>query len=180
MRTPSELRLVKGLDNIETLAKLFPDATPEAVADLDLGSNKYLTPFGAEQTQAATPTGSQAAKVNVNTAFSEVLKALIVGVQDGAQTARSNAEGVVEEIVAKRQEKQFKNLNEAVPDANLRRALGSVADVKSTHFRIESVGVVGIVQKKIVAVLERGSQPANPANLANPVNQMTMRYFKVE
>ena len=55
MRTPGELRLVKGLDNVETLAKLFPGATPEAVADLDLGSNKYLTPFGAEQTQAATP-----------------------------------------------------------------------------------------------------------------------------
>jgi type II secretory pathway component PulK len=188
MRTPSELRLVKGLDNIETLAKLFPDATPEAVADLDLGSNKYLTPFGAEQTQAATPTGSQtgtltgsqAAKVNVNTAFSEVLKALIVGVQDGAQTARSNAEGVVEEIVAKRQEKKFKNLSEAVQDAGLRRTLSNVADVKSTHFRIESVGVVGIVQKKIVAVLKRNAPQATPANLATPAQQMTMLYFKVE
>jgi type II secretory pathway component PulK len=180
MRTPSELRLVKGLDNIETLAKLFPDATPEAVADLDLGSNKYLTPFGAEQTQAATPTGSQAAKVNVNTAFSEVLKALIVGVQDGAPTARSNAEGVVEEIVAKRQEKKFKNLSEAVQDAGLRRTLSNVADVKSTHFRIESVGVVGIVQKKIVAVLKRNAPQATPANLATPAQQMTMLYFKVE
>ncbi len=57
MRTPGELRLVKGLDDVETLAKLFPGATPEAVADLDLGSNNYLTPFGAEQTQ----TGTQAA-----------------------------------------------------------------------------------------------------------------------
>ena len=196
MRTPGELRLVKGLDNVETLAKLFPGATPEAVADLDLGSNKYLTPFGAEQTQAATPpggqtgtppggqtgtqTGSQAAKVNVNTALPEVLKALIVGVQDGAQTARSNAEGVVEEIVAKRQEKKFKNLSEAVQDASLRRTLGRVADVKSTHFRVESVGVVGIVQKKIVAVLKRDAQPASPANLANPAHQKTMLYFKVE
>ena len=58
MRTPGELRLVKGLDDVETLAKLFPGATPEAVADLDLGSNHYLTPFGAEQTQTATQTGS--------------------------------------------------------------------------------------------------------------------------
>jgi type II secretory pathway component PulK len=49
MRTPGELRLVKGLNDAETLAKLFPGATPEAVADLDLGSNNYLTPFGAEQ-----------------------------------------------------------------------------------------------------------------------------------
>ena len=65
-------------------------------------------------------------------------------------------------------------------DANLRRALGSVADVKSTHFRIESVGVVGIVQKKIVAVLKRDAQQANRANLANQAQQMTMLYFKVE
>jgi type II secretory pathway component PulK len=54
MRTPGELRLVKGLDDAETLAKLFPGATLEAIADLDLGSNNYLTPFGAEQTQAGT------------------------------------------------------------------------------------------------------------------------------
>ena len=51
MRTPGELRLVKGLNDVETLAKLFPGATPEAVADLDLGSNNYLTPFSAEQTR---------------------------------------------------------------------------------------------------------------------------------
>ena len=100
--------------------------------------------------------------------------------QTGAQTARSSAEGVVEEIIAKRQEKKLKNLNEAVQDANLRRALGNVADVKSTHFRIESVGVVGIVQKKIVAVLKRDTQSANRANLANQATQMTMLYLKVE
>jgi type II secretory pathway component PulK len=207
MRTPGEIRLVKGLDDAETLAKLFPGATPEAVADLDLGSNNYLTPFGAEQTQtdtqtdtqtgtqAGTQTGSrtgtqagsrtgtqtanQAAKVNVNTASPEVLKALIVGVQDGVQPARSSIEGVVEEIVAKRQEKKLKNLNEVVQGATL-TALGNVADVKSTHFRVESVGVVGIVQKKIVAVLKRDSQQATRANLTNQANQMTMLYFKVE
>jgi type II secretory pathway component PulK len=211
MRTPGEIRLVKGLDDAETLAKLFPGATPETVADLDLGSNNYLTPFGAEQTQTDTQTGTQAgaqtgpqtgsrtgtqagaqtgsrtgtqtanqaAKVNVNTASPEVLKALIIGVQDGVQTARSSVEGVVEEIVAKRQEKKLKNLNEVVQGATL-TALGNVADVKSTHFRIESVGVVGIVQKKIVAVLKRDAQQANQANLANQANQMPMLYFKVE
>jgi len=118
--------------------------------------------------------------VNVNTAAPEVLKALIAGVQTGVQTARSSAEGIVEEIVAKRQEKKLKNLNEAVQDANLRRALGSVADVKSTHFRVESIGVVGIVQKRIVAVLKRDAPPANRASLTNQANQMTMLYFKVE
>jgi type II secretory pathway component PulK len=192
MRTPGELRLVKGLNDVETLAKLFPGATPEVVSDLDLGSNNYLTPFGTEQTQdgtqtggqtgtqtggrAGTQTGSQVAKVNVNTASPEVLKALI----EGVQSARSGADGVVEEIVAKRQEKKLKNLNEAIQDANLRRALGSIADVKSTHFRIESVGVVGLVQKKIVAVLKRDAPQANRANLATQAHQMTMLYFKVE
>jgi len=192
MRTPGELRLVKGLDDVETLAKLFPGATLEAVADLDLGSNKYLTPFGAEPTQTGnqggTPAGTelgrratsqtttQTAKVNVNTASPEVLKALVVGAQDGGQGVGSNAEGVVEEIVAKRQEKKLKNLNE-VPNL---AALGRVADVKSTHFRIESTGVVGLVQKKIVAVLKRDAQQANRANPTNQANPMTMLYFKVE
>ena len=114
--------------------------------------------------------------MNVNTAAPEVLKALLAGVQSG----RSNVEGVAEEIVEKRQEKQLTRLDEAVQDGNLRRALSSVADVKSTYFRIESVGVVGLVQKKIVVVFKRGSQQANPANLANPASQMTMLYFKVE
>jgi hypothetical protein len=206
MRTPGELRLVKGLDNVETLAKLFPGVTPEAVAELDLGSNSYLTPFGDEPRQVATrtgtptgtrtgtptgtrtgtPTGSQtsnqAAKVNVNTASPDVLKALIAGVQDdGGQTARSssNPDSVVEEIVAKRQEKKLKNLNEVGQGVNL-TALGLVADVKSTYFRIESIGVVGIVQKKIVAVLKRGSQPGTPNTSGAPATQMPMLYFKVE
>jgi hypothetical protein len=118
--------------------------------------------------------------VNVNTAPPEILKALIAGVQTGVQTASSSAEGIVEEIITQRREKKLKNLNEAVQDANLRRALGSVADVKSTHFRVESIGVVGIVQKKIVAVLKRDAQQTNRASLTNQANQMTMLYFKVE
>jgi len=183
MRTPGELRLVKGLNDAETLAKLFPGATPEAVADLDLGSNNYLTPFSAEQTPTGTPTGTptanQGPRVNVNTASPEVLNALIAGVQTEGQTARSSAEGIVEEIVAKRQEKKLKSLNEVGQGVNL-AALNRVADVKSTHFRIESVGVVGIVQKKIVVVLKRDAPQANRANLANQANQTTMLYFKVE
>jgi type II secretory pathway component PulK len=169
MRTPGELRLVKGLDNAEELAKLFPglppDLPPEAVADLDLGSNPYLTPFGAEQPQHA--------RVNLNTAAPEVLTALITGVQPGG----SAAETIVQDMVARRQEKQFKNLTQAVQqDPKLRQALGKVADVKSQYFRVESVGVVGIVQKKIVAVFKRDQQPATPPN-PRPQNIL---YFKVE
>ena len=196
MRTPGELRLVKGLDDVETLAKLFPGTTPEAVADLDLGSNNYLTPFvGAEsvggqpvggQPAGGQPAGGQAGNqtmVNVNTASPEVLIALINGALSSptaGRQCRSNAESVVEEIVAKRREKKFKNLNDAVSDACLRTTLGKVAGVASTYFRIESVGVVGIIQKKIVAVLKRDAQQTNQANAANQANQMTMLYFKVE
>jgi type II secretory pathway component PulK len=196
MRTPGELRLVKGLNDLETLAKLFPGTTPEAVADLDIGSNHYLTPFGGEPTPSSTPpptTGGNPSKgqgasppgnqfgtwVNVNTASAEVLKALIAGVQPGS----SGADAAVQEIMAKRQEKQFKNLTEAVQGTKLGAALNNVADVKSTHFRVESVGVVGVVQKKIVAVLKRDQQHASSTNKTNkPIQsgQFTMLYFKVE
>ena len=182
MRTPGELRLVKGLNDLETLAKLFPGTPPEAVADLDIGSNNYLTSFGGEQTQS----GDQFAKwINVNTASAEVLKALIVGVQPRT----SAAEAAVQDILAKRQEKQFSNSNDIPLDAALKTALSKVADVKSTYFRVESVGVVGIVQKKIVVVLKRGSAsatsatPATPATAstpATPATAPTMLYFKVE
>jgi general secretion pathway protein K len=184
MRTPEELRLVKGLDNPEELAKLFPGTTPEAVADLDLGSNSYLTVFGAEQPQQA--------RVNLNTATPEVLTALIAGLQPD----NSAAQTVVQDIVARRQEKQFRTLNEAVQGTNLRQALGRVADVKSTHFRVESVGVVGVVRKKIVAVLKRPQQQIGQALVTRPpitqptvtqppitqptVTPSNMLYFKIE
>ena len=211
MRTPGELRLVKGLNDLETLAKLFPGATPEAVADLDIGSNNYLTPFGGEQTQPSTqptntggnrPTGQPAAQqgdqfakwINVNTASAEVLKALIAG----GPSSNSTAEAAVQDILAKRQEKQLKDLNDlndTVRDTNLKARLNQVAGTKSTHFRVESVGVVGIVQKKIVAVLKRNQQQANQASQPRQANQpnqprqptqptqpsqFTMLYFKVE
>src|SRR5713101_812930 len=109
MRTPGELRLVKGLNDAETLAKLFPGATLEAVADLDLGRNNYLTPFGAAQTQPSTqptntggnrPTGQPASQqgdqfakwINVNTASAEVLKALIAGGQPSNSTAEATVQ----------------------------------------------------------------------------------------
>jgi hypothetical protein len=39
---------------------------------------------------------------------------------------------------------------------------------------------VGLVQKKIVAVLKRDAPQANRANLATQAHQMAMLYFKVE
>jgi general secretion pathway protein K len=164
MRTPEELRLVKGLDNPEELAKLFPGTPPEAVADLDLGSNSYVTVFGAEQPQQA--------RVNLNTATPEVLTALIAGMQPD----NSAAQALAEEIVARRQEKQFNTRGEAVQGTNLGQALDLVADVKSTYFRVESVGVVGVVRKKIVAVLQRPQPTASQPT----VTASNMLYFKVE
>jgi type II secretory pathway component PulK len=169
MRTPEELRLVKGLENPEELVKLFPGATLEAMADIDLGSNSYLTPFGADT--SATP--PQPARVNVNTATPEVLTALIAGSQQGNSVAQAIAQG----IVAMRQEKQFATLPNELQGIKDSRG-NPVAGVKSTYFRVESVGAVGNVRKKIVAVLKppnRGQQQANPLNVNQP-----MLYFKVE
>src|SRR5262245_1464933 len=166
MSTPADLRLVKGLEKPEELAKLFPGVTPEAVADLDLGSNSYLTVFGAEQSQAAAQplrggaSGNTPAKVNLNTAQPEVLTALIAGVQQD----HSAAQAAAKEIVARRQEKQFRSVNEAVQGTNV-GALSSVADIRSTYFRVESVGVVGSVRKRVVAVLKRPQQQTNQPNV---------------
>ena len=186
MRTPGELRLVRGFDELETLAKLFPGVPPEAIAGLDLGSNIYLTPFTGALVPAADSNSvrtsvkppTQSARVNLNTASLEVLKALLTGVQhDG-----SSPESQVEDLVARRQaKKQFTDLKEAVPDAPLRAALTLVADVKSTYFRVESIGVLGVIQKKIVAVLKRGAAEGSTTDVGNPKNsQFAIVYFKVE
>jgi general secretion pathway protein K len=153
MRTPGELRLIRGFD-FATLAKLFPGTVPEAMADIDLGNNIYVTPYGMDQ----------AAKVNVNTAPPEVLQILLAGLYEESTMTK-----VVEEIVAKRQEKQFDDLKQ-VKDLIIKDAdrLELVADVKSTYFRVISTGMIGVIQKRVVAVLKRDQQ------------ETTMVYLKVE
>ena len=85
----------------------------------------------------------------------------------------------------------FDDPTKAVQDANIMAKLNKVVSVKSTYFRIESVGVVGNVHKKIVAVLKRppqqGAQPqgtqrnVTQANVTQPnANTLNMLYFKVE
>ena len=165
MRTPGELRLVKGLDNPEELAKLFPGVAPEALADLDLGSNDYLTPF-----VPASPT----AKVNLNTASKAVLMALFKGIP-----GISSAEAEVDELDTRRREGQFGNMSAAVPNSSIRGRLNPVAKVSSQYFRVESVGVVGIVHKKIVAVFKRPSPGAIPSS-PSPSTSSNILYFKVE
>jgi hypothetical protein len=53
-------------------------------------------------------------------------------------------------------------------DSALRNRLPKVADVKSTYFRVESVGVIGVIQKKIIAVLKRNQ------------STLSMVYFRIE
>ena len=160
MQTPSELRLVRGFD-AETLARLFPGLEPEAVADVDLGTNAYLTPYGAAPTGAGT--GQEGAKVNLNTATAEVLQALLSGLQGGGGSLDA-----VEQILVQREEEQFASVSavqEIIPEVT---DLDAVADVRSSIFRVEAVGVVGPIRKRVVAILQRTSQNTE------------MIYFKVE
>jgi type II secretory pathway component PulK len=157
MRTPGELRLVRGVDT-DLLNKLFPAKLPEEMPDVDVGSNAYVTTFGS---------GGEA-KVNMNTADEHVLRALLLGLQGGS----AGVDDIVSEIIARRQETQFTSLSGVsplIPDSGVQSRLAEVADVKSLYFRVESVGTVDVVQKRAVAVFKRGSQ-----------NNLVPVYFKVE
>lgn len=151
MRMLGELRLIRGFD-IDTLSKLFPGITPQSIADVDLGSNRYLTAYGG-----ASP------KVNFNTADPVVLHALIVGLGGNCEE---------ENILSQRQQKQFRKPNEITALCNA-PGLSNVADVKSTAFRIEASGQIGAIRKKAVAVVERSTQGATQG-------ATTMKYFKIE
>ncbi|MCZ6876327.1 MAG: type II secretion system minor pseudopilin GspK [bacterium] len=154
MRSLGDLRQIRGFD-YETLAKLFPGRPPEAMADIDLGTNRYLTVYGSKQ----------GAKVNLNTADEEVLRALCDGLQAGC------AADLVEDLVSRRQEGQLNDLqavNDLISDAAVFNQLKQVADVKSHFFRVESLGKVGDIKKRVVAVLERRD------------DDTTIVYFKVE
>ncbi len=156
--TPGELRLIRGFD-ADTLVKLFPGLEPKAVADVDLGTNIYLTLFGDSQ---ASPL-----KVNLNTADELVLQALLAGLQV------NSPEDVARDIVRERTERedgQFNTIDEVESLTNIglrSNVLEQVAGVASTHFRVESIGVIGPIQKRVIAVLHRA-------------NTLEMTYFKVE
>jgi type II secretory pathway component PulK len=104
----------------------------------------------------------QGAKVNLNTANLDVLQALLDGV------GVSGAAELAAEIDSRRQEGQFNNLQDALPDSEVQTRLAPVADIKSNFFRVESMGKVGEIKKRVVAVLERQE------------DDTSMVYFKVE
>jgi type II secretory pathway component PulK len=158
MRTPGELRLVRGFD-AETLARLFPGLPPEGVPDADLGNNGYLTAYGT----------GQEVRVNLNTASPEVLHALLAGLQDSSPGSITS---FVEEIIAQRQEKPLEDLNalkQQIP------GLDQVAGVTSTYFRVVSTGVVGVIQKRAVAVLKREQTTGGEQQ-----SSISMVYLKLE
>jgi type II secretory pathway component PulK len=159
IQVPGELRLVRHFD-CETLAKLFPGRECKDMANIDLGRNNYLTPYSDSP---------ETAKVNLNTATEEVLKAL------------TQNPACVEEILEKRIldksssgpgqviSEPIKDIQQlttcAIPD------FAKVAGVSSAYFRIESQGEVGgRIKKKIIAVVKRSGQQA----------PMKVVYFKVE
>jgi type II secretory pathway component PulK len=145
MEVPEELALVRHFD-CETLAKLFPGRTCKEVPLLDLGSNLYLTPYSD---------GPNEARVNLNTANEVVLLAL---------TGENRL--CVDDILEKRLAFEGQVLSEAISDIGSLITckdilnFDKVAGVKSTYFRIESVGVMGDIRKRVVAVVKRDADEA--------------------
>jgi general secretion pathway protein K len=154
IQVPGELRLVRHFD-CETLAKLFPGRECKDMASIDLGRNNYLTPYSDSP---------ETARVNLNTATEEVLKAL------------TQNPACVEEILEKRISVQGQVISEPISDiTQLATCTGpnfaKIAGVSSAYFRIESQGEVGgRIKKKIVAVVKRSGQQT----------PMKVVYFKVE
>jgi type II secretory pathway component PulK len=165
MQVPGELRLVRYF-TCEELAKLFPGKECKDVADLDLGSNDYLTPYGDS---------TAGARVNINTASEAVLRAIT-----------DNEACVAEEILPRRgvsfegqlissPEGPFQDTPNGLCDGVLRQGAVDILGVTSSHFRVEAVGEVGgLIKKKIVAVFSRSGQ----GNQTGGGPQMV--YFKVE
>jgi type II secretory pathway component PulK len=185
MFSAGELRIIRGFD-APAIAKLFPGVAEAAVADLDMGNNPYLTPYGGETTvqpPSETPDGRRrrdrsqqqqqqqqeqqtggegnpgAAKVNLNTAKPEVLQIVFAAL---AQESLESMKATVDDFIAERDKKEldeehFKTLNEALQmiPGGAPNGLSEVADVKSTHFRVDATGKVGDIAKRVIAILKR-------------------------
>jgi general secretion pathway protein K len=159
IQVPGELRLVRHFD-CETLAKLFPGRECKDMANVDLGRNNYLTPYSD---------GPATAKVNLNTATEEVLKAL-------TQNPACVEEILEKRILDKSGSGPGQVISEPIKDIQQLTTCAvpnftKIAGVSSAYFRLESQGEVGgRIKKKIVAVVKRGEQQA----------PMKVVYFKAE
>ena len=151
MRTRRELGLVPGFD-AEIVKKLSPFITAYGRPRLDSGRLEYP-------------------KVNINTANSQVLRALMDGLSDGA----GDMTGYVDDIMALRADNLVRNrqiestgeLQDYLPD-ELREEFDKFVTVQGTYFTVTSTARVEDIQKTVVAVL----QPADSGT--EPI------YFKIE
>jgi type II secretory pathway component PulK len=165
MQVPGELRLVRYF-TCEELAKLFPGKECKDVADLDIGSNNYLTPYSD---------AAAGATVNINTANEAVLRAILdeTCVKDILDARGVSFEG---QLVGGKPFQSSSDLS-TVCGAVLSQqpANTTIIGFGSTHFRIEVVGEVGgLIKKKIVAVVSRSGLGIQPGGGSQMV------YFKVE
>jgi type II secretory pathway component PulK len=161
MQVPGELRLVRHF-TCEALAKLFPGKECKDVADLDLGSNNYLTPYGGWGDEA---------RVNINTATEAVLRALIPDetcIEDILERRGVGFEGQLLDV------EPFQDVSQVCGGA-LPQDANTTIGFRSNYFRVEAIGEVeGLIKKKIVAVLSRSGQGNQPGDGPQMV------YFKVE
>lgn len=145
MRTRRELGLVPGF-NAEIVDKLYPLVTAYGRPRLDSDTLEYP-------------------KVNINTASSQVLRALIEGLSDSA----GDMTGYVDDIMALRAEILAQNrqiestgeLQDYLPDG-VREVFDKFATVQGTYFTVTSTARVEDIQKTVVAVLQtadRGKEP---------------------
>ena len=145
MRTRRELGLVPGFD-AEIVKKLSP----------------LVTAYGTPRLESD---GLEYPKVNVNTADSQVLRALIEGLSDSA----GDMSGYVEDIMALRADYLMQNrqiestgeLRDYLPD-EVRDVFDDYATVQGMHFTVTSTARVEDIQKTVVAVLQPADSGKEP------------------
>lgn len=176
IEVPGDLRLIRHF-TCENLAKLFPEKECKNIPDIDLGTNEYLTPYGG---------GSDAVKININTAHESVIRAISQGDATCVEDIMSKRIGLEGQVVSEPIQ-DLSDLCSTVPDFD------NFAGTRSTHFRIESQAEIdGLIKQKIVAVLERnvgrGLNPrtagppitSNVGVIGGPAEAFKMVYFKIE
>ena len=144
LRSRRQLGLVPGFD-AETVRKLSPLVTAYGRPRLEADRLEYP-------------------KVNVNTAGSQVLRALLEGIADSGDMS-----GYVDDIIALRADNLAQNrqiestgeLQDYLPD-DVGEAIDKFATVQGTTFTVTSTARVEDIQKTVVAVLQPDDNGKEP------------------
>jgi general secretion pathway protein K len=134
--TISELRLIKGIIEEKIVEKI--EDIPEEVTIIEPGLMKYLTVYPV----------NEVGKININTAPSEIIKALSDNIDDN----------IAGEVIEHRKETPFKkktDFKELIGDIETYNRIQDMIDVKSYYYSVDSIGEVNGIRKHIVAVLKR-------------------------